>query len=580
MRHFDRKSLGIGLALMALFTCISSSGYAYQISVYPDSVLMTAAVGTSSDAYVFISDGRDTTQPNLTPGSVSVTLEASAGSGFTMLTDSVLHFVGVTVVHIRYSPMSNNNSTGELLIQSDSTTAYVALVGTVTRFTPQLQVQLGNYDSLVWNQKSCQNFSVYNPNPDAITITQISVTDNANGTQWSIENEVSLPVSVSSHSSLTLGELCALLSTDSSDIYGNLEIDYTYDSSSYNGGASLSGYGAPISSTCVTADGVVSDAISEGQSSTGWFDLTNNSDTSVTIDSAEIVGTDYSEFSIASPTFPITLASRASQKVNITCTMPSPAAKNDYYASFVANVEGTSSSGLACSSVSVPLHEELYLIDADSTTLDVPPGTNTLSIVAHATKSRHAIFIHNAGTNNLLLQSLTISAGDSMAFFGTEGQETTDIYDSLGVGATSQSIELTLNAPDTGAYDIDLTLAYQVEQASRKGTTPQGSLTYTIVAHRLPPASAGVSEPNMPAPIAFTLSPNPAQGVVTIGLPDGTASNVEIYDVLGNLVFQGIEHGSFIWDGALRESPIANGTYIVRVSQGGLTSSERLMIAR
>jgi hypothetical protein len=119
MKHLGTKPLGLALVMAALVLSVSSRAYGYWISVYPDSVVTTAAVGNSTDAYVYISDGRDTSQ-SLPLGTVHVYLTGS--SQFTMMTDSILQFAGETYIRLRYTPTDLYTATGQLRTVGDSNT--------------------------------------------------------------------------------------------------------------------------------------------------------------------------------------------------------------------------------------------------------------------------------------------------------------------------------------------------------------------------------------------------------------------------------------------------------------------------
>jgi len=575
MKHLGTKPLGLALVAAALFLSVSQRAYGYTISVWPDSVTMTAAIGSSTDAYIYLSDSRDTSL-NLPLGTVYVSLSGS--SQFTMLTDSLLQFAGETVIRVRYSPTGSGEATGQVRIVGDSNTAYVMLTGTpITHVAPQITVV--NFDTLRQGHQRCADFSVYNPNADSIWITQVTLTVNPpNG--YSLENLVSLPAGIASHQTLTMGQLCALATSDS-ELYGNLRITYNYGSGTDETDVTLySGVEQP-QTECVSASGGDFGPALEGTSVTKSITFTNTSNSTVSLDSAEIVSGDYAQFAINSPAFPHSIAAGSSADVSITFAAPNSSTKNYYSATFGAMVHGQSIDSLPCNSVSVPLSASVYLPVVDSITLDAPPGTSTISITAHTQRSQHAIFIYNAGTSVLAFQYLTI--GDStLAYFGSQGNESAELYDdTASPGSTYGPILLTLDAPDTGTYNLDLTLTYSIQQAHQKGAIPtSSSYTYKVIAHRLPPISESVSEPNAPAAADFALMPNPARDEVTIVLPDNGASTVEIYDVLGNLVLNKVAQGNFVWNGETGAGALANGTYIVRVSQGNHTNSKRLVIVR
>ncbi|MFI5265112.1 MAG: hypothetical protein ACHQM6_11395, partial [Candidatus Kapaibacterium sp.] len=67
-------------------------------------------------------------------------------------------------------------------------------------------------------------------------------------------------------------------------------------------------------------------------------------------------------------------------------------------------------------------------------------------------------------------------------------------------------------------------------------TYPCGTDTEKIPLNgKIKPAFAGLNEASSQS-AGFSINPNPASGEVTISLPSGKNSMVEIYDVLGNLV--------------------------------------------
>ncbi len=579
MKQLCRKSLGVAL-MLAAFVAMSSRAFAYRITVQPDSATATAMIGSSGYAWVNISDGRDSTQPNQQPGTVTVSL--NAGSEFTMLTDSVIHFVGFTGVSIRYSPTDSNITGGTLTIRSDSTTVYVTVVGypQVNHHTPG--VILGNYDSLYFNKLTCEDLELKNSNADTLWVTGISLTDDPRpGTQWSLDNLVTLPLAVAGGGTKSLGDLCAQMSLDSGWIQGSLHITYQYGSSIDSTLIGLSGHSRPYSAECVSASSGNFGDVTAGETVTKTITLTNTSDTSIYLYNGRLNDSTY--WTLNSSSFPVVLPVDSSVDVSVTLSVPGNVGPGVLSQMLYAEISGNSPDEVPCNSLSVQLWATIEIPVSDSITLEVPPGSNSFSISQRANPTRHAIFIQNSGTSQLLLESLSVAATDTGAspYFDQYGTTMRDVYDSLAPNATSGPYYMTVYTTDTGTFGLSLTLTYAVQGAEQKGATPaSNSPTYTIVAHQLPPISAGVSEPNAPAPEDFTLSPNPAEGEVTIGLPQDGTSTIEIYDILGNLVLNRTAEGEFVWNGALNGAARANGTYIVRVSEGNRVSSKRLVFLR
>ncbi|MFI5201022.1 MAG: T9SS type A sorting domain-containing protein [Candidatus Kapaibacterium sp.] len=576
MKTFSTKPLGILPVMLALLLGAAPRGYASPISVWPDSLTMSTSVGTSTESEVYVLQSGDTT---LGMQEQTVHVSLSGSSEFTLESDSILQFLRDGTISIRYAPTSSSVTEAVLTIVGDSNTAYVTLIGQpLSHIAPNILV--GNYYNVPLNEQTCHPFEVYNTNATSISVTNVILMQ-ASGMGWSLDNLVLLPHTIAGNSNDTMGQVCLLPSLADTFSSGSLKIIYTYGTGTDSISIDLQGYHRALSSVCVQTSGGSFGAVAEGASVTRTITLTNVTDTSIYLDSAQIVFNDYSQFAINSSPFPVVLEPDSSVNVSVTFTAPSLSTKDNYYASFLCAVQGPSPDDIPCTSVGFGLSASVSFPVVDSITLDVPPGSTSLSITAHTDKSRHAIFIHNADTSTLLTESLSVSGLDSLAFFGSQGETETGVYDSLLPGMTIGPILLTLEAPDTGTYNLDLTLTYSVQQAHQKGAVPtSNSLSYTVVAHRLPPISEAVSEPNAPATTDFALMPNPARDAVTIMLPDGAPSSVQVYDVLGNLILSRVAQGEFVWDGESNTGSLANGTYIVRVSQGHHTSSKRLVIVR
>jgi hypothetical protein len=392
---------------------------------------------------------------------------------------------------------------------------------------------------------------------------------------------LAIPGNTGDSSSKAIGQLCALwVLADSEQLTGVLTVVYNYGSGTDSVSASLEAEHRPVQTACITSTGGNFGAVLQGSSATQSIRLINVTDSDVYLDSTQIVGEDASDFTINSPSFPLVLHEGDSVSVSITFSAPSQSTKDDYSAVFESSITGTSQENLGCTELGVTLTGSVSIPVDDSITLDVPPGTSTLSFTAHTTLSRHAIFIDNTGTDKLLIETLSIGDTTGVAFFGTEGTESTNLYDTLDAGSTSGPILLTLDAPDTGTYDIELTLTYQTQGTHKQVVITSNSEEYNIVAHRLPPVTAGVSETH-PQIADLSINPNPASGQVTISLGQAREAKIEIFDLLGNRLTSFDNNASHTWDPA--DQP--NGVYFVRASGvdangSQFTISQRLVIAR
>ncbi|MFI5201021.1 MAG: hypothetical protein ACHQNE_01365, partial [Candidatus Kapaibacterium sp.] len=261
MKRFDRKFLGIVLAI-ALFASLSARAYADKIAVWSDSVTMTAAVGTSTETqisvYAIQVDTLNDTLRNQLQHTVHVSLTGS--SEFQLMSDSILTFLDNGTITIQYSPASMTVPEAVLTLVGDSNTLQVTLVGRpLSHLAPTIRV--GEYYPIHVNHEDCQAFSITNTNSDSIWVTQVILTDDSMpGMQWSLDSVLPLPVGIAGHASITMGQICAYVTTAAWDttsqdtaLTANLKIIYRYvtgiDSTSTNVNAIV----APPQTECVSA---------------------------------------------------------------------------------------------------------------------------------------------------------------------------------------------------------------------------------------------------------------------------------------------------------------------------------------
>ena len=214
----------------------------------------------------------------------------------------------------------------------------------------------------------------------------------------------------------------------------------------------------------------------------------------------------------------------------------------------------------------------------DTTIFNIPPSdSSALNISATTNESNHAILFQNASTNWMLLESIQIIDSTGIAFFGQPLNETAYLNDSLVPGNTSTPVLMTLEVRDTGSYDIGLLVTYRDALASQ---------SYKVVAHRLPGSSSSVDQEAKSTLNEFALYPNPSNGSVTISVPQNGPSTVEIYDLLGNLLFRQNTSSRVVWGGgSIMENSSSSNVYIVRVlthlADGAVAlGSKRLIIIR
>ena len=326
-------------------------------------------------------------------------------------------------------------------------------------------------------------------------------------------------------------------------------------------------------------------ALPEGGSAIGVDSIFNLTDSTAIIDSITFVSGDTSDFTLLPLSFPLMLASHSSLPIAATGTIPIPATKQYYDATYKVWVHGTNPDGFPCLAISISFVAQL-LIPTDTIIIDLPPiASDTIPVNVHAAISRHAIVVRNSSASWIYLTTMQITDTTRAATmeypFGPHctayvlPPKTFCFDDTLMQGAGSDAALIMLQEQDTGTYPIDLAINFSYALQAQN---------YTILVHYTEPLSSVPAVSMLPS-LDFTLNPNPALGEVTISLPDEINATVEIYDILGNLLLHKQASGQFVWDGGSNNMAPASGTYIVRVTErrGDGTvaiSSKRLVFMR
>lgn len=327
--------------------------------------------------------------------------------------------------------------------------------------------------------------------------------------------------------------------------------------------------------------------IAEGASENGVDTILNVTDSTAIIDSVKVVQGDTSSFVFNFPSFPQSILPHSGLPLSFTYRVPSPGIKYSYYVGLTVWVHGMSPDGFACNQ-GAGYSEGSLLIPWDTILLDLPPtASDTLTLDVHAAITGHALVIRNATAGRIFLQDMQITDASNAAAFQNYGgphcrypsynRNDFCFDDTLVPFATSDTAFMTLSEPDSGTYNVNLSVNYA------NALTAQ---TYTIRAHYVRPQKSGVTISHPIASAEFSMRPNPARDEVTISLPTDGQSTIEIFDVLGNLLLRQNASGDFVWRGeALAGQSVPNGTYIVRVSQRAAdgtvaAQSKRLMLMR
>ncbi len=332
-------------------------------------------------------------------------------------------------------------------------------------------------------------------------------------------------------------------------------------------------------------------SIPEGGTGLTIDTLLNLTDSSLVIDSIKTISQanagDSNIFTIISPALPQNIAPHSEMILSIRATLPIPAVTRYFGVNQEIWVHGTSLDGATCATV-MSNAVALLLVPWDTILVDLPPSaSDTLTLNVHAAITGHALVFRNATAGRIFLQDMQITdtsfAATFNAFAGPHcrhaiaSQKKFCFDDTLLASATSDTVLMMLREPDSGTYNVNLSVNYA------NALTAQ---TYTIRTHYVRPERSGVPVSRPVTSADFSMRPNPARDEVTISLPSYGQSTIEIFDVLGNLMIRQNASGEFVWRGeSLAGQFVPNGTYIIRVGQrapdgSASTQSKRLMLMR
>jgi hypothetical protein len=341
--------------------------------------------------------------------------------------------------------------------------------------------------------------------------------------------------------------------------------------------------GHPAVHQCLSYSSSKLAPVPEGFTEQGYDTIFNNTDQMVAIDSVKITGGDLLDFKYQYPAFPAQIAAHSNLVLGYWFTAPVPSLRSYLSTQITLWASGTRPDGLPCNTLSLGNTGQL-LIPWDTILVQLPPSSSdTIRVEVHAALTYHLLTIQNSTTNKIFLASAKlIDTGRIVSLLnysgphcvnGAFGANTFCFDDSLTPGAWSDSMSFMMQVSDSGVYPITLSVNF---------TNALQAQNYVLLLHYSWPQNASVRTPRTSSIANFTLNPNPASGQVTISLPSDYASTIEIYDILGKLLFQKVAAGAYVWNGESSSGILPAGSYIVRVSQadpsnGFITASKRLI---
>jgi hypothetical protein len=405
-----------------------------------------------------------------------------------------------------------------------------------------LSFAAADFDTTVFYDTTCKTIYLTNPNASAITLTSLLASTSNGGSSW-ISSAPSLPISIAAGDSVAF-TLCftpywpgAASSTITAQ-FSDSQSKYGTDSRTY-------GF---VGENCFTAntDSILVDDVYLG----GYSDVSvtfhfNKAYSNVTWtgDSTGLVTL------IGSNPFSVVKGETKTLTFRVHPSAIGPYNRYSYLSA------GNCSSLLEMFGRALPN-------SADTLNLFSPSSDLLKMQTASDTVTRTFTFRNNSGST-MRVTNVSLAQGSHFAITGIHPHATPDTLANLGL----LGVDLLFQGDTNGTYDDSLTIVTDgmLQAVTFHLQAIKNALSVTQI------------EPN---PIMLQITPNPAQGPVTIDVTGVRSADLEVFDLLGHRIAESNTGGSWRWS----TSDVAAGTYIVRAT-GELngttfTKSQRIVVTR
>jgi hypothetical protein len=550
------------LLVLSLFMCVSLEAHATNISVDSQSV-------TFPDTYVGGTQGTYVTVRIPTNGPHTVLLSLDDTVNFAFIGDSTPHnWTGkYTYVQISFHPRSKGIFNGTLTIQGESNTVTVSLHGAGLSSTT-LSVVGSVQDTMVLNTQYCSPFVFYSPNSMPSTIVAVEpIRDtgpsvlftlpdgpqNGHWVRWGDSTLFHLCIQGNFEAGLLRGKLRVVF-RDSSQRLDSVQTTFQTQ-------LIFPHAGNPIDFPQQDSSGVVTlGEAGGGTTLQSKVYLHNQRDAIYEIDTVYITGSDKSRFTIKSYG-PRALASNI-DSVTLQFNAPYPYQRSKYDAKLIVGGHLIGYPDTLCDGTSTDL--TAYIVDppSDTTTIQLPDTTHTISVTADTGRSFYQFVFHNGTGSRVHISNIRLTGSDSANFAILTHYSRTSLNDTVADG-DDYIINISFDASHQGTYETDL--AFTMSNAFQ-------DYHYKLVANV---GSLGVKRNDSNVPAQLIVSPNPVRSeclFTSAGIP---RPHYSIFDLLGNKVTTLTGES---WNVA--NSQALPGVYFVRAEGYDLTGQPIVKTAR
>jgi hypothetical protein len=544
-----------------VFVCAAMAAHATNITVDPASLIFP-------DTYVGVTQGTYVTVRIPTTGSHTVYLSLDDSINFTISPDSPRHVWSgkSTYVQIGFCPKSQGIFHGTLTIRGDSNTVTVSLLGAGLSNIP-LGVVGTVKDTLTLNQQSCSPFVFHAANSMPATIVAVkalsisgaaasltfsNVPQAGYWVHWADSVQFQLCVQGQSEPGLLRGRVRVIF-RDSLLKVDSVETTFqTY-------------FRLPSKDQCLeksqenSSGEVTLDTARGGEDVTSLVRVRNAYVGDFDVDTIYITGSDAKHFEAL--LYPDIITGHTTDSLSIIFHAPYPYQRSKYQATL--NIPGYQHGAPDTISRANLTTLVAYIVDppSDTTTIQLPDTTHTISVAADTGRSFYQFVFYNGTGSNVHISNVRLSGTDASNFSILTHYARAGSNDTLANG-DDYVINISFDASYQGTYEA--VLAFTMSNALQ-------DYSFNIVANV---GSLGVTARSN-AEAKLIISPNPVRGECSITSEGITRAHYSIFGLLGHKI---ATLAGETWD--VKGSQAQHGVYFIRAEGYDLTGQPIVKTAR
>ncbi|MEP7235892.1 MAG: T9SS type A sorting domain-containing protein, partial [Ignavibacteriota bacterium] len=438
---------------------------------------------------------------------------------------------------------------------ADGDTVKVIMIDTAKR-SPYISLTGKNFFDALPGSQHCSDVIIDNKNNTPVIVTSITISGNG-ASDFAFNPAPSFPFTIGEFTKTTV-PFC-YNAPNARGTYSTPHFDVTYHAdgaAEYTQTTTL--YGSTVDCIGVTPDTIEFGSLIAGGNAQSEIEVTNTFDHTITLSGESWQNdTNGSSFSLLSPTFPITLGSKETKKLNFNFA-PALTTFGRCYAIYNLNFTGADDS--TCTSMQVNL--EGLSVDPTDTARNTfqlfPNVSSAMPILSDQQKTSKDFIFYNNSPNKVKVISVSVKDG---THFAIVSPTTSDLPITLAPNE-QMKVTISFDANMNGYYNDELDISTENGFATH---------SFSLQAVRTNGIPAGVASHVAITP-QITLSPNPSRGEVMISIADANIRSIAIYDMLGNLISSQNGSSNWKWDGTAENGELSYaGTYFVRAE--GISAS-------